>query len=317
MGGSPAGSLDLGTWECGACGHLNRAGQDPSRENRAAESRTADGGTAEGGTAYGGTASTGTAESRTAGRGIAALTCEACGVARRYLDDPPLDLPQQPALSEVPSFWFALGWLLAALLGGVALLSPSVLAATGLGRNFLLLEVATALYAAGSSTLNALWERWFNQVELHVPDHAATGEQFAATLTLVPYTSLVGVSVDVRLLDRFYERNGDGNVTTRSRVLGSFALLRRGALKGRRSAVFEAGFVAPFPASKHSDVMAEISADVLDLLGRFVPALRWNASNLREHGGYVVEATVRVGWVTRRLHRRLIAYYIGEQIHFG
>ncbi len=81
--------------------------------------------------------------------------------------------------------------------------------------------------------------------------------------------------------------------------------------------MFEAGFVAPFPASKHSDVMAEISADVLDLLGRFVPALRWNASNLREHGGYVVEATVRVGWVTRRLHRRLIAYYIGEQIHVG
>ena len=41
-----------------------------------------------------------------------------------------------------------------------------LLAVTGLGRNFLLLEVATALYAAGSSTLNALWERWVNQVEL-------------------------------------------------------------------------------------------------------------------------------------------------------
>src|SRR5690606_21452718 len=116
---------------------------------------------------------------------------------------------------------------------------------------------------------------------------------------------------------RFYERNPEGQLTTRSRVLGAFSLLRRGALQGRREATFEAGFIAPFPATKHSDVMAEISADVLDLLGNVVPALRWNARNLREHGGYVVETTVRVGLVVRRLRKRVLAYHIGEQVHFG
>lgn len=277
-----AGSLAAGpavpqAWECGACGHLNR----PSEP------------------------------------GLAALTCEACGVAKRYLHDPPLELPSQPSLAEVPSFWFAVGWLLAAAAGGVVLLSPSLLEVSGLGLNFLLIEVGGSLYAAASSLLDAVWERWFNEFELEVPAHAATGQPFAATLTLVPYASLERVSVDVRLLDRFYERDGKSGVKTRSRVLGSFSLLKRGELKGRRAATFEAGFLAPFPATKHTDVMAEIGADVLDLVGRFVPALRWNARNLREHGGYIVEATVTVGLVTRKLHKRLMAYHIGEQIHFG
>ncbi|HZJ08784.1 MAG TPA: zinc finger Ran-binding domain-containing protein, partial [Trueperaceae bacterium] len=252
-GGALAGPLaGPQTWECGACGHSNRPGDT----------------------------------------GIAALTCEACGVAKRYWLDPPLDLPSQLSLTAVPGFWFGVGWLLAAIVGGVVWLSPSLTALSGLGRNFVLFEVAAALYAAASSFLDGAWERWFNQVDLAVPDHSATGQPFSATLTLVPYRSLKRVSVNIRLVDRFYEREGTSGVKTSSRVLGSFQMLRSGELRGRRSAIFEAGFTTPFPATKHSDVMAEIGADVLDVVGRFVPALRWNARNLREHGGYIVEATV-------------------------
>lgn len=262
-------------WECGACGHPNRAAVS------------------------------------------SALVCEACGVAKRYVSDPPLDLPSQPALSQVPSFWYAVGWLLAAAVGGAMLLAPTAFGAGGIGKTFLLLEVAASLYAAASSLLAATWERWFNEVKLEVPVHAATGEPFAATLSLVPYRSLERVSVNLRLLDRFYERHGTSGVKTSSRVLGSYRMLASGRLRGRRAAGFEARFTTPFPATKHADVMAEISADVLDVVGRFVPALRWNARNLREHGGYIVEATVTVGLVTRKLHKRLLAYHIGEQIHFG
>ena len=238
-------------------------------------------------------------------------------MAKRYVGEQALDLPTQPGFSEVPSFWFGVGWLLAAAAGGVLLLAPALLEVSGMGRNFLLLEVGASLYAAASSFLNAVWERWFNQIELLVPDHAATGKPFAATLTLVPYRELEGVTVKLKLIDRYFEREGTSGVKTLSRVLGSFTMLSSGELRGRRPASFEASFLTPFPATKHTDVMAEITADVLDFVARFVPAVGWNAANLREHGGYIVEAEMSVGIVKRRLHKRLIAYYIGEQIHVG
>ena len=249
--------------------------------------------------------------------GVSALVCEACGVAKRYVGDPALDLPSAPAFSEVPSFWYGVGWLLAAAVGGALLLAPTLLDLSGMGRNFLLIEVGASLYAAASSFLNAVWERWFNQVELVVPAHAATGKQFTATLTLVPYRALGRVSVRLKLIDRFYERDGKSGVKTLSRVLASYTMLGSGDLRARRAASFEAGFITPFPATKHTDVMAEMTADVLDVVARFVPAVGWNADNLRQHGGYIVEAEMRVGIIRRRLHKRLLAYHLGEQIYVG
>jgi len=249
--------------------------------------------------------------------GLSGLTCEACGVARRDVLAPPLDLPPRPGLAEVPGFWYALGWTAMLVLGAALLASDRALTTLGLGRQWVWLEMAAAAYAAGSSLLAAVWDRWFNEVELTVPRHAATGEEFTAALRLVPYVRLDDVSVTLALVDRFYERSGDAGVDLRSRPLGRFALLSGGTLLGRREAAFEARFLAPFPATRHTDVRAEIAADVLGVLGFFVPALRWNAANLREHGGYVVEARVRVGWLPRRLVKRVVVYHLGESLHVG
>ena len=249
--------------------------------------------------------------------GASGLTCEACGVARSGVLEPPLDLPGRPSWAEVPSFWYALGWLTMLALGGFLLLSDGARASLGLGRGWLLLEMAAAAYAAGSSALAAAWDRWFNQVELVVPPRAATGHEFRVELKLVPYVRLEDVSVRLALVDRYYERSGEAGVELRSRSLGGFTLLERGVLMGRREASFEARFVAPFPITKHYDVNAELAADVLGFLGFFVPALRWNAANLREHGGYVVTAEVRVGWLPRRLVKRVLVYHIAENLYVG
>src|SRR5690606_40547209 len=124
--------------------------------------------------------------------------------------------------------------------------------------------------------------------------HSATGKTFAVSLSMVPYDTLDNVSVNLRFVDNFYARSGDNGVETKSQDLGSQRVLRNGRLRGRRTNVFSMEFLTPFPATKHSDVMADITADVLDVIGLIVPAVRWNARNLREHGGYYVEATVRV-----------------------
>ena len=245
------------------------------------------------------------------------VTCEACGLARHYLEDPALDLPFRPRLQETSGFWLGLSWSVAALAGLVLLLMPDVRERTGIGLGLIVPEVALSGYAAVSSFLAAVWERWFNQFDFVVPPHSATGTPFEVNLTLVPYDTMNDVSIDLRLVDNFYTRSGDSGVETKSRDLGSERVLRSGRLRGRRANVFSVEFLTPFPATKHSDVMADIMADVLDVIGLVVPAVRWNARNLREHGGYYVEATVRVGLIPRRLKKRVIAYHIGEQIYLG
>lgn len=249
--------------------------------------------------------------------GVSGLTCEACGVARRGVLEEPLDLPRRPAWAEVPGTWYALGWAVMALLGTVLLFSESARAAVGLGRTWVLLEVLGATYAAGSSLLSAAWDRWFNEFSLTTPPHARTGDAFTVGLRLVPYVRLDDVSVSLSFLDRYYERSGDSGVGTRTQRLARHVLLSGGTLLGRREARFEATFLAPFPTRKHTDVRAEIAADVMDVVGFLVPAARWNAGNLREHGGFVVEASVRVGWVPRRLVRRVFVYYLGDAVHVG
>lgn len=247
-----------------------------------------------------------------AGRAV----CEACGVSRRYLEDPPLDLPLTPRLTALPSFWLAVMWSLAALAGVVAAALPGLRETLGIGTAFLVFEVPAATLAAGSCFLSALWERWFNQVELTVPNHVRSGEEFEVGLKLVPYRSLDEVSLTFKLVDRFYQRTKDG-VDTASRQLESSRPLLRGTLGGRRSHTYTATFVAPFPVTPHTDVRAELTADVLGAAGVLVPALRHHAHNLREHGGYYVEARVRVGLLTRRLQKRVLCYLIGDSVHVG
>lgn len=244
------------------------------------------------------------------------LTCEACGVALRHYEDPPLDLPFQPGWNALPSFWLGWMWALAAAAGGVLLLVPELRERVGLGTTFLAFEALTAGAAALSSWLTAAWERSFNQVSLDVPAHVRSGEPFGVTLRLVPYDTVHGVDVDVRLVDRFYHRDGD-KLETRAQGLEARNLLRGGSLRGRRATVLEAAFVAPFPATPHTDVRAEITADVLDAVGFVVPALRQTARNLREHGGYFVEVRLRAGWRRRTLRKRVVAYFFGSDVFVG
>ncbi len=240
--------------------------------------------------------------------------CESCGVARRFLDDPPLDVPFTPKLTELPSFWIGLLWAAAAGAGVLALLAPSLREA--IGPVFLVMEVITAGAAAVSSLFTAAWERIFNQIELQVPPHAAAGSVFQARLKLVPYSVLENVTVKFSFSDRFYEDNGR-EPELRTKRLEANRVLTRGRLPGRRKTELGADFMAPFPMTQHTHMQAELNASFLAFLSLFVPSLKFAARNMKEHGGYYVEAYVRVGLLSRRYHKRVITYAIGDQIHIG
>ncbi len=240
--------------------------------------------------------------------------CEACGVARRYFEDPPLDLPGQPALHELPSFWIGLVWGAATLSGCIALASPSL--RSSLGTTFLLLEVLAAGGACVSSLLTAAWERLFNQVEFEVPAHAPSGSTVTARLQLVPYATMGRVNVRVSLVDRFYRR-GRREVELARHALDSQVVLAGGRLPGRRLTELDANFIAPYPITAHTDVQAEITADLIGMAGWAVPALKSVAENYRQHGGYYVEAHVRVGLLSRRFHKRLVTYSLGNDVYVG
>ncbi|MEJ2665830.1 MAG: zinc finger Ran-binding domain-containing protein [Deinococcales bacterium] len=243
-------------------------------------------------------------------------TCEACGVAKRYLDDPPLDLPYPPHLSHLPAFYAALLWAVAGGAGALALLMPAWRAALGLGPVYVALATGSALAAAWSSLTSALWQRLFNDIRLEVPRSVRSGEDFDATLTLVPYDHVEPVSVGFRLVDNFYQ-HVQGSVETRSRSLGHQLALLGEPLSGRHTHVLHARFQAPFPATRHTDVIAEVLASLLGMIAFLVPGLAFTARNLREHGGYFVSASVRVGWLRRTFKRRVIAYYIGADLYVG
>lgn len=242
--------------------------------------------------------------------------CDACGVSRHYLEDPPLDLPYTPRLTALPSFWLAIMWSLAALAGVIAALLPAVRETIGIGTTFLVFEVPAATLAAASCFLTALWERWFNQAELKVPNHVRSGEEFEVELKLVPYRTLENVSLTFRFVDRFYERTRDG-VETASKQLEQSRPLTKGTLSGRRSHALVTTFIAPFPVTPHEDIKAEIMADILGVAGVLIPALKNHAKNLREHGGYYVEANLRVGLLRKRMQKRVLCYLIGDSVHFG
>lgn len=248
----------------------------------------------------------------------AGAVCDACGVAKRFLDDPPLDLPYPPHLTELPEFYLALLWSLATLLGLALLAEPAWRTALGLGPAFLALEAASALGAAWTSWSEAFWRLNFNEARLEVPDTVKSGEAFEAVLTLVPYRPLRNVHAEFRLVDNFYQHDASGGgVETRSRSLGRVLALLGEPLTGRRAHVLHAGFLAPFPATKHTDIVAEVMASLLAAFGWLVPGLAFTARNLRQHGGYFVSATVRVGWLRRTYKRRVIAYFVGADLFVG
>lgn len=246
--------------------------------------------------------------------------CDACGVSRRWHEDPPLDLPRAPVWPEVGAAWLTGMWGLLTL-GGLSVLAlPPLREAIGLHLYWIALEVIVA----GAATWSSLQETWFqlrfNQIRVEVPSAVRTERPFEVTLTLVPYQRVEPCDVTIELIDRFYvdvEHRGRRQVTAQQQLLDRVILERGARLSGRREHGYRASFDAPFPATVHEHLGAKITASIIEPLGFLIPGLRHYARNLREHGGFFVRATVGSGIFRRRFEQRVIVVHLGATIAFG
>lgn len=248
------------------------------------------------------------------------LVCDACGVARRWHDDPPLQLPRAPAWHEVSAAWLTAMWGVLAGAGLLALLLPPARALVGLDARWIGLEVALAGAATWSSLQQSWFDKRFNEVRLDAPTGVRTGGPFEVTFTLVPYEGVEPVDVTIELVDRFYvdvEHRGRRQVQTRQRLVERVVLERGARLAGRREHGYRVGFDAPFPSTVHEHLGAKITASLLEPLGWLVPGLRHHARNLREHGGFFVRATLRSGLFRRRFEQRVVVVHLGATIEAG
>lgn len=236
------------------------------------------------------------------------LVCDACGVARRWHEDPPLDIPPPPPWTHVGPAWAALFYGGLAAAGVLVLLRPGWLEGLGVAPHWVMLEVGLTGAAFGGALIEAVWQRRFNRADLRVPHTVRAGQPFEAVLTLVPYVSLEAVDVRLELVERTYEqvvRRGRRQTRTRSRVLERVELQRGAPLRARREHAFHAGYYAPPPSLAHHDVYSEMTASVLGAFAPIVPGLGHHARNLREHGGVFVRAVVRFG-VWRRVYEQRV-----------
>lgn len=250
------------------------------------------------------------------------LTCDRCGVARRWLENPPLDLPPQPGWFERPAAWLSLLHVAGLGLGAVLLIRPETAPWLALAAPVQAIQVGLSAAATLAAVNRAATERILHEVFLDVPDRAAAGQTIVADARLVPYARIERATVTLELVENTYERtrgrNGRTNIRTRSRRLERYRLVRGASLPGRRPSLFEASFVAPYPSEGLRDVGAELKASVLGALAWLVPGLGEAARNLREHGGVWARLTVRVGPFRRRVDRRITVFQlVGDEIRAG
>jgi len=250
-----------------------------------------------------------------------APVCDACGVARRWHDDPPLDLPRAPEWHEVPAAWIAGAWGALAAVGLLALALPPLRAAIGFDVRWIGLEAALASVAFWTSLQEAWFQKHFNQASVEAPNALRTGGTFEVRVDLVPYARVDRFDLTIDLIDRHYvdvERKGRKSVETRQRLVDRVVLERGARLAGRREHGYRASFDTPFPSTVHEHLGAKIMASVIEPFGWLVPGLRHQARNLREHGGFYVRATVGSGPFRRRFERRVVVVHLGgPTIQFG
>jgi hypothetical protein len=246
--------------------------------------------------------------------------CDACGIARHWHDDPPLDLPRGPDWHEVPATWLAGLWAALAASGVAALLWPPLRDAVGVDARWIGLEAVLATAAFWTSLQEAWFLKHFNQGAVAAPTAARTGRPIEVRLTLVPYDRVDGVHVAIELVDRYYvnvQRRGRTTVETKQRVVEREVLERGAFLAGRREHAYRVTFDAPFPSTIHEHIGAKLMASVLEPLGWLVPGLQHHARNLREHGGFFVRATLRSGIFRRTFEQRVVVVHVGATIEFG
>ena len=249
-------------------------------------------------------------------------TCDRCGVARRWLEDPPLDLPPRPGWLERPASWLALLHVAATVGGAALLVRPELAPWLALAPLAQAVQVALSAGATAAAVNRAVTERAFHEVTLVTPARAASGQEIVADARLVPYQRVARAHVTLELVENTYQRTrsdrGQTSVRTRTRRLARYRLLSGEALPGRRASLFEASFVAPYPSPDLRDPLAEIQASAMGAVAWLVPGLGETARNLREHGGVWVRMTVRVGPFRRRMDRRVIVYHLaGEHVAIG
>ncbi|UCH25001.1 MAG: hypothetical protein JSV66_13755 [Trueperaceae bacterium] len=246
------------------------------------------------------------------------VTCDLCGLARRHIEDPLIDIPHPPRFTHHPRFllfcvWAGLGFV------GLALLSkPAWRETLGIGAPFLILEMLAAYLSAADNVVAVIWDRWFNQIELEVPEKAATGKRFGAAIKLVPYRRIERIRISMCLIDRYFERPGSDQPSTRKvHRIACHELPVGRPLKGRREYVLRENFIAPFPITSHHDIGAEITASFLALFAWLIPSLGLMARNLREHGGYYLRVKIQVGLLSRTIERRVLVYHLGYDLFVG
>ncbi len=246
----------------------------------------------------------------------AALVCDPCGVARRWHEDPALDVPAPPPWHHVGAAWAAFAYGALAAAGVLVLLVPGWLQVLGIGRLWVLLEVGLTAAAAFTALVEAVWQRRFNRADLSVPRTLRVGQTFDAVVTLVPYASVDRIRVDVALVDRYYVKavhDGRRMSSAQSRVVEHHTL-EVAPLRGRREHAFQVSMAAPIPTASQHDVQSELLASLLGAFGAIVPGLGHYARNLREHGGFFVRVVVRFGIWRRTYEQRVIVVMVPPEL---
>ena len=241
---------------------------------------------------------------------VGTLTCERCGVARAWQEDPPLDLPPPPGWLERPEAWLAMLHAAAAVGGLLLAWRPEIAPFLALAQPWQWIQVALSVGASTVAVNRAAMGRLFHEVSLTMPAHARSNEAFDVELTLTPYRRIEGVSIVVDLVENTYDRSrGDrSELKLKSRRLARHRLQSGAPLRGRRVHHVETSFLAPFPNMNVHDTLAEVQASILAPFAWLVPGLGETARNLREHGGVRVRARVAVGPFRRVIERRIIVY---------
>jgi len=238
------------------------------------------------------------------------LTCDGCGVARSWHEDPPLDLPPAPGWFGRPDAYLALLHAGAALAGLALWMRPETAPFLALGEPWQAIQVAVSTGATVAAVNRTTITRLFHQVRLEMPAHAPSDREFDVELVLVPYHHIAKASVTVELLENTYQRTlgKSSDVALRSRRLARHRLRRDAPLAGRRVTHLQTSLLAPLPNPHVHDVTAELQASLFAALAWLVPGLGEAARNLREHGGVRVRATLRVGPFRQVIERRIIVY---------
>jgi hypothetical protein len=177
-------------------------------------------------------------------------------------------------------------------------------------------QVSASLSAAVAALMQAEFDGLFHVVDARAPREARTLQPFPVTVRLVPYRRIGHVHVIVEFYENTYDRVKDaaGRTTTKrrsERLARHVERFERG-LRGRREVRVEAEFVPPYPTSAMRDVRSELLASVLAPLRWLLPSMADTARNLREHGGFWVRVTVKVGLLRMSVDRRVVVYFKSE-----